>query len=122
MKYLNNIFQNLCVKNNILLAAIIIIFSFILDFIMTEVILELFDIKVEKKEKFKFWIITAIFTSLSRLFIKVPYFRIVNICVLLVTLVIILKQTIEKSIVASLITSVIVIVAELFFSKSFYFM
>ena len=122
MKYLNNIFQNLCVKNNILLAAIIIIFSFILDFIMTEVILELFDIKVEKKEKFKFWIITAIFTSLSRLFIKVPYFRIVNICVLLVKLVIILKQTIEKSIVASLITSVIVIVAELFFSKSFYFM
>lgn len=121
MKYLNNIFKNLCMRNNILLAVIIVISSFILDFIMTEVILELFDIKVEKNGKMKFWIVTAMFTSISRLFISVPYFRIINICVLLITIVTILKQTIEKSILISLIASVILIVAELLFSKLFYF-
>ena len=104
---------------NVMLITFFIACSFILDFILTKCIIKVFDMKVKNNRKLVFLVSTFICVSINRLMVPIPYYRVVCIFIVTALIYFILKQTIERALISSIIANTILMVGEILFSKTF---
>lgn len=104
---------------NVMLITCFIACSFILDFILTKCIIKVFDMKVKNNRKLVFLVSTFICVSINRLMVPIPYYRVVCIFIVTALIYFILKQTIERALISSIIANTILMVGEILFSKTF---
>ncbi len=121
MEFQNEMYKILTSNNHIMLNVTFLLFLLILVLVSIEFMINVFEMKISNGRKVMFIISTFISVFITRLMVPIPLYRI--ICTLIISLLIffILKQNIEKAILASSIVNTMLLVGEILFSKLFKF-
>ena len=121
MGFQNEMYKILTSNNHIMLNVTFLLFLLILVLVSIEFMINVFEMKISNGRKVMFIISTFISVFITRLMVPIPLYRI--ICTLIISLLIffILKQNIEKAILASSIVNTMLLVGEILFSKLFKF-
>ena len=119
MDFLDDMYKLFVSKESIMLIMIFIICSFILDFIVTKFIVNVFEMKVTNKRKLVFLVSTFICVSINRLMVPIPYCRISSLIISTILIYFVLNQTIERALISSIIVNTILMLGEILFSKLF---
>lgn len=122
MGFQNEMYKIMTSNNHIMLNVTFLIFLLTLVVMVTKFMINVFEMKINNKEKVIFLVSTFISVLTARLMVPIPILYRV-ICTIIITILVffILKQNIEKSIISSSITNTILLIGEIIFSKIFNF-
>ena len=118
MVFQNEMYKIMTSNNHIMLNVTFLIFLLTLVVMVTKFMINVFEMKINNKEKVIFLVSTFISVLTARLMVPIPILYRV-ICTIIITILVffILKQNIEKSIISSSITNTILLIGEVLFSK-----
>ena len=118
MGFQNEMYKIMTSNNHIMLNVTFLIFLLTLVVMVIKFMINVFEMKINNKEKVIFLVSTFISVLTARLMVPIPILYRV-ICTIIITILVffILKQNIEKSIISSSITNTILLIGEVLFSK-----
>ncbi len=119
MTYLDKLNCDILKNNNFMLIGILIIFIFLFNYFLMKITINLFKLKKSKEKETIVWLTTSAIICVSKIWMPVQYFIIINVITIIIGMYYILNKNLEMTIISSVLDSSLLIVGEIIFSNIF---
>lgn len=119
MTYLDKLNCDILDNNSFMLIGILIISTFLFNYFLMKITINLFKLKKSKEKETIVWLITSAIICVSKIWMPVQYFIIINVITIIIGMYYILDRNLEMTIISSVLDSSLLIVDEIIFSNIF---
>lgn len=119
MTYLDKLNCDILDNNSFMLIGILIIFTFLFNYFLMKITINLFKLEKSKEKETIVWLITSAIICVSKIWMPVQYFIIINVITIIIGMYYILDRNLEMTIISSVLDSSLLIVGEIIFSNIF---